>query len=157
MRSTFLCLLPRVHVETAVWHIIRSFSDLCQQVYENNNVLIVWLHHHPRWSEIRLADALKYLRILILHSKVSWPNPQTHRSLFLQIYRANSNVELNPALCTPNAWHNNWIHFVTSTGTRIIYRICCSGSRVNSVILLEGWWSEAPFCPQVGELRGKKI
>lgn len=55
MRFTFLCLRPRVHVETAVWHIIRSFSDLCQQVYENNNVLIVWLHHRPRWSEI-LAD-----------------------------------------------------------------------------------------------------
>lgn len=71
---TFLCLLRQVHVETAVWHIIRSFSDLCQQVYEQNNVLIVWLHHRPSWSGIRFADVLEYLRILIFHSKVSSPN-----------------------------------------------------------------------------------
>lgn len=46
-------------------------GDLCQQVYENNNVLIVWIGHRSRRSESWLVDVLKFTMILILSPKVT--------------------------------------------------------------------------------------
>lgn len=55
-----------VLVETAVQPHNTVLDDLCQQVCENNNVLIVWTGHRSRLSESSAVDVLEYLMILIL-------------------------------------------------------------------------------------------